>query len=318
MLYLAGGVVALLAVGSSLTPWAPSWSQLHTRGILVTAVLALLMAGGLIGRAAHVGAVTCHLATAVGTLLIGMCQLLAAGGEPTAITAMAYIWVVLHPALYFTRRVVLCHLAFAALVQTAALVALGDSSSLAPQLVLTAGTQLPPVLIITSLAARLRSLADTDPLTGLGNRRVAARALAAALASSSAGDARGPSVAVLDLDDFKVFNDTYGHLAGDDLLSALADRWSVALRETDTLARTGGDEFVLVLPDCAHADADALVRLLAEDVPAGVGCSAGVATWDGVESHATLLRRADAAMYGAKADGLHVVVADAELQPDPS
>lgn len=149
-------------------------------------------------------------------------------------------------------------------------------------------------------AARLERLALTDPLTGLPNRRHLELHLTREL-SRAARRRVGLAVAVFDLDGLKRVNDTRGHDAGDALLRDTTTAWRTQLRAMDLLARTGGDEFVLVLPDCGdEASCRATVDRVRE---AGAAASAGVAVWDGREDVAELLRRADEALYAAKRAG---------------
>jgi diguanylate cyclase (GGDEF)-like protein len=108
---------------------------------------------------------------------------------------------------------------------------------------------------------------------------------------------------MLDLDRFKAFNDAHGHPAGDRLLADTADAWRPIMRATDTLARYGGEEFAALLPHSDHAGAAAVVERLLAAVPLGQTASAGIAMWDGAESAAALLARADAALYEAKNAG---------------
>jgi len=151
-------------------------------------------------------------------------------------------------------------------------------------------------------AARLERLALTDPLTGLPNRRHLELHLARELARASRRGV-GLAVAVFDLDGLKAVNDTQGHEAGDTLLRDTTTAWRTQLRAMDLLARVGGDEFVLVLPDCGD---EATCRWTVDRVrEAGAAASAGVAVWDGEEDVAALLRRADDALYAAKRGGGH-------------
>jgi diguanylate cyclase (GGDEF)-like protein len=155
-------------------------------------------------------------------------------------------------------------------------------------------------------------LAYHDPLTGLPNRRLLLDRLAVALAH---GRRSGHRLALLfvDLDRFKVINDSLGHATGDELLRQVGARLRAAVHEEDTLARLGGDEFVLLLPELDEAEAAGKVArtvlaALREPFVAGgrelfVTASAGisVAPDDGTEGE-TLLRHADIAMYGGKQD----------------
>lgn len=95
-------------------------------------------------------------------------------------------------------------------------------------------------------------LAFYDPLTGLPNRRLLLDRLEAALKASHRSAEHG-ALMFIDLDNFKVINDTQGHQRGDDLLREVARRLTAVLRETDTVARLGGDEFVVMLTDLGEA-----------------------------------------------------------------
>ena len=161
---------------------------------------------------------------------------------------------------------------------------------------------------------QLEHIAHYDSLTNLPNRVVLADRLHQAMAQAVR---RGQRLAVvfLDLDGFKTVNDKHGHEAGDQLLIALSDRMKQALREGDTLARMGGDEFVAVLLDLDDA-ADSLpmlARLLAaasqsvqvDDLTLQVSASVGVTFYPQVEEVDAdqLLRQSDQAMYQAKLAG---------------
>jgi diguanylate cyclase (GGDEF)-like protein/PAS domain S-box-containing protein len=145
-------------------------------------------------------------------------------------------------------------------------------------------------------------LAGTDELTGLPNRRTWAAQGAREFARARR-TGEPVSLAILDLDHFKRFNDTHGHPAGDALLKRVAATWSSLLRADDILARHGGEEFALLLSGCASDRAVALVERLRTALPHGATCSAGVAEWDGAETPDALFSRADRALYDAKAAG---------------
>ena len=155
---------------------------------------------------------------------------------------------------------------------------------------------------LTDALDQLESLARTDPGTGLPNRRAWEAELTREV--SRASRTSNPlCVAMLDVDHLKVHNDTYGHQAGDTLLREAGTAWRVALRVTDVVARIGGDEFALLLPDCALAQAGQVLERVIAATPYEQTCSAGLVCWDGSETPDALVGRADAALYHAKQTG---------------
>jgi diguanylate cyclase (GGDEF)-like protein len=172
----------------------------------------------------------------------------------------------------------------------------------------------------TSVAVQTMRLDNTltyqafhDPLTNLANRLLFTDRLEHAL--SRRNEKRGMiAVLFVDLDDFKMVNDTFGHAAGDDLLRSVAERLRSVLRVADTAARFGGDEFAILLEDAANpgditAVAERVVAALRPHfvverqevaVHASIGVALATASTVGAEE---LLRRADAAMYWAKVQG---------------
>lgn len=160
---------------------------------------------------------------------------------------------------------------------------------------------------------QMEELAYFDPLTRLPNRRLLLDRLQQALYAS---ERQGVSVAVyfVDLNSFKAINDRFGHAVGDRVLTELSKRWSESLRATDTLARWGGDEFVVVTSGIENAaDIHTVVdRLQAvtnnsftvDEREISLSMSLGVAVGHkGSESPEDLIRCADAAMYRAKRSG---------------
>ncbi len=161
----------------------------------------------------------------------------------------------------------------------------------------------------------------TDPLTGLTNRQGGLQALRHALANRTPGE----RVAVLfvDLDGFKRVNDVRGHRVGDAVLVGVADRIRQVIRRDDTVARFGGDEFVVIIENLTtKEEADLLAARLVEwvcapypipgEAPAAIGASVGIAIGNGCATLTELLDAADRAMYSAKQHGgghLRVLVA---------
>ncbi|MBF0160188.1 MAG: diguanylate cyclase [Magnetococcales bacterium] len=160
---------------------------------------------------------------------------------------------------------------------------------------------------------QIKHLADHDSLTGLPNRRLFLELLDQELKHAQR---RSQSLAVmfLDLDHFKAVNDTLGHEAGDQLLMAAVARLRQCLRESDTLARMGGDEFTVILPAIGHekgvvAVANKMLQVIQkpfviQNVPCRIGLSMGMALYpDHGTTREELTRCADQAMYQVKQNG---------------
>lgn len=155
----------------------------------------------------------------------------------------------------------------------------------------------------------LKHLSQHDPLTGLYNRRQLFIELDRVLRHADRYE-HGGAVLMLDIDNFKWTNDSYGHAAGDRLLISLASVLSSRLRKTDTVGRIGGDEFVLILPEATETQALAVavqLRALLCERPTGppVHVSIGIALFDGSEQLTAddLLIAADIALYEVKEAG---------------
>ncbi len=154
-------------------------------------------------------------------------------------------------------------------------------------------------------------MARHDALTSLPNRHLLAERMQLAMARAKRGDRM--ALLLLDLDNFKIVNDTLGHAAGDELLQVVADRLKRALRETDTVARLGGDEFAVLIIDLDHPSsvtrlAQRLIAILNEPIRIGTkdvicGGSIGIAMApDDSCEPIELFRLADLALYAAKED----------------
>ncbi len=163
------------------------------------------------------------------------------------------------------------------------------------------------------IEVRLHFLAHHDVLTGLANRSLVMERLASALETARQHQ-RMAAVLFLDLDRFKNINDTLGHVVGDQLLQGVAGRLQACLSASDTVARMGGDEFLILLPSISAKDeASQAARTIVDQLQepwllAGeefrCPASVGIAVFpDDGEDQGTLLRRADIAMYQAKESG---------------
>jgi two-component system cell cycle response regulator len=156
-------------------------------------------------------------------------------------------------------------------------------------------------------------LAQQDPLTGLGNRRLLTKRISAAMANARRNK-NAMAVVYLDLDGFKQINDTLGHGTGDALLNIVARRLESVVRAEDTVARVGGDEFMIALWQVANAGDVATVTAklieivslpcVIEEQSVAVTTSAGVGIYpDHGEDADALMKSADAALYDAKRAG---------------
>jgi two-component system cell cycle response regulator len=166
---------------------------------------------------------------------------------------------------------------------------------------------------------RLEALAQTDPLTQLVNRRALTIRLVTEMERVRRYNAP-LAMLLVDLDHFKLINDTYGHLAGDDVLFSVASLLQRAVRSVDTVARYGGEEFVIVLPETGKQGAMAFAERIRDRLASQlftisgrqdirVTASIGVATYPtaGLDSVEDLFRAADAALYRAKGSGRNLV-----------
>lgn len=159
---------------------------------------------------------------------------------------------------------------------------------------------------------RIRLLATHDPLTGLLNRRAAQDELQRAI-GQAIRNGRSLVVALVDLDHFKLVNDSFGHLAGDHVLQAFARAAERELRGADRVARWGGEEFLFMLPDsdepqacvCLDRLRSAFSELVIDGVPSThrLSFSAGVTLCTGPDDMEAAIERADRAMYSAKLAG---------------
>lgn len=165
-----------------------------------------------------------------------------------------------------------------------------------------------------ALSRANHDLATRDDLTGLFNRREGMRRLEQThLASIDTPNLTAPaySLIIVDVDHFKQINDAYGHLTGDDVLRGVAERLTACLRPTDTLARVGGEEFMVILPGAESAvDVAERLRLDLQELPiptrsgpVPVTASFGTATSLGTQDALATFAHADQALYSAKLTG---------------
>jgi diguanylate cyclase (GGDEF)-like protein len=308
VLYLSGGLLVLLSL------LLPHPADANTAGLWAIVGIGIVAGtAGLLG-AKHARVWMVHAMLAFGTACISVCVLFS--GVAAGIYSFMFVWVALMAGAFLPGRAVAAHVGWVVLAWGFVLSQVEEMTgfSVLTRWALGSLVLIVTAAVLTSLMARRRSsemalrdlqaefrhLAHHDPLTGLPNRRLFESELARELARA---ERHGfpLSVAALDLNDFKDYNDEHGHVAGDRLLKEAAAAWLGVLRDEDLIARFGGDEFVAVLSDCPEAEAHAIALRLSRLVPLDQTCSTGVATWDGTESAGALLARADKALYAAKA-----------------
>ena len=279
----------------------PHGGDVDERTALVTSLLAYPFALLLWAAADRVPTWLVHAILAMGTVMVAIGVHSGGQGRVAGSASVFFLWVAIYAAYYFPWRGVAAHMVLVAVSYAAVLVS--EHERAAPALLLgMTGTATATAAVLASLASRLRAQAATDALTGLPNRRGWELALERELAR--AVRRRTPlCIAILDLDRFKALNDEQGHLAGDRVLKEVAATWLALVRDSDLLARYGGDEFAVILPDCYPHVAREIARRLCEREAGSLTCSAGVAWLQEGDTAESLVDRADRALYEAKAAG---------------
>ena len=315
-LCLAGGAFAVLS--TALLPVPPASER---GGSFALGIALLAMGLGTLALHRRLAPWTLQVLLAAGTVQVSL-GIYFWGVSPSD-DAMFYVWVALYAACFFGRGMTAAQLGVIGVAYAAVLIAQGAGPEASTRWAVTMTTLAVASTIISLLVrqlrramagmeavaadrerlmAKLETAALTDEVTGLPNRRAWEAEFTRELAR--ARRAQGEvCVALLDVDRFKAYNDRHGHRAGDGLLRACAAAWSDQLRGADVLARFGGDEFAILLPDCSADDALGLIERLRAATPARSSASAGIAVWNGVETSDDLVDRADGALYEAKAQG---------------
>jgi diguanylate cyclase (GGDEF)-like protein len=315
MLVAGGGLSVVL----SFT--VPGYANGQPAAVLGVSSAAMAIGGLCLWRPHRTPHWALPLLAPLGTLLISLAAWLTR--SPADGSELLYMWPALYTAYFFRVRVAFANVALIGLVYTPiAIGVLGYSRGLTPSAYLL-GTSVVTLLIVASLRRQLNSLlaasvreARTDRLTGLANRRGWDEDIAREITYHRREGGR-LSLLMIDLDHFKQLNDAHGHAAGDVALAGVARELRDGARQSDVLARLGGEEFGLLLPGCGTAEATLVaeelrraIEMASQSWATPVTVSIGVAT---MPEHATsaegLAHTADLALYAAKRAGRNRVMA---------
>jgi diguanylate cyclase (GGDEF)-like protein len=302
LLFLVGGVTTLLLL---VLPHPPT---LHVPVMLVIGATAPLLALAVQLSRHRLPAAAYPWLVLVGTGIVTV--LVATAGSDAAAVSFGfyYTWIILYSVLFFSPLGVVTQTAAAAFAYGGVITRFHQTGT-------HSFTALEPVVLsavigttsaVVALLSRAREVSEIDPLTRVANRRGLDRLLGTAL-ETAPGANHGLIVAMIDVDHFKSINDERGHAAGDRVLEHLATAWRPLIRPGDAIGRIGGDEFLVVLPGCALADAATILDRLRSAALSGVTCSLGAALWEPGESASMLISQADAALYQAKRLGRNQV-----------
>ena len=312
-LLLIGGLLAivLMAVG-------PGFVHGKTEPTLVIASVAVVVGTLCVARPTRVPGWFLPMIGPFGTVLIGISSVLTR--TTTDGSELLYMWTILFSGYFMSLRRALINLVLIATVYPSIAIWLMGRTGITPSVYLV-GTSVVTLLIVSSLRRQIARVisasaleARTDALTGLANRRSWEEGLGRELARQPR-TGRPVTLLIVDLDHFKRLNDTHGHATGDTALAAVAAVLRTHARQSDVLARIGGEEFGLLLPDCDAAGgclrADEIrkaIERLSGAWATPVTVSIGVAGLPGhASTGAELMAAADAALYEAKRAGRNTV-----------
>jgi diguanylate cyclase (GGDEF)-like protein len=300
-LFGAAGLITLLSI------FLPHQPQLDTEGLAFVSIGAAAVTTVLLIGGERLPGWTFYVWTACGTLLVTFGLVFngerdggAAGGDE-----MYYLWVVLYAAHYFGRLATAVQVAMIAAAYTVALIEIDPGPIATSRWLTTVGLAVGAAAAVRVLSERiellvgeLRLAASTDPLTGLLNRRAFEERAAGELARARRTGEPFAAL-VVDVDQFKQINDREGHAAGDAALVALAEALTAELREIDSVARIGGDEFAILLPATGVTGARTIAERLRRRSAVAISVGTAVYGVDGLTAD-DLARAADAALYDAK------------------
>ena len=315
---MARTLAALFAAGATLTLLTvalPHTARASDLAMLLIIGVAYIVAALLLWRADRVSVKLLPAVLAWGsTLIAGVAYFSAENPSPLI---FFFLWVFLFASYFFTARETVVQVIYVALVYGALLIARAPVSRIAEWWLVGMGSLLIAAILVRAmrergelLIAKLYEAARTDPLTNLSNRHGFREHLDLELERARRGEAM-MTVLVGDLDHFKEVNDRSGRHVGDGALKRLARLFEERKRQIDGLARVGGEEFALILPDTGDHDAFLIAERLRNElreefagdaVPLTI--SFGLASYPKHgETAGSLLRAADEALYAAKQSG---------------
>ena len=287
----AGG---LFAVGGSRFSARHDARQL----ILGVGVLSVLIGVITLLRRHRMSPIGVHLGLFLGALMVTLISATTDNAAAMGAGACFVVWIAIYAACFFTPRQTVVHLGLAlGMLSVALSITWPDFMVVAVVVVSAAVNSAVAAICVGWLSVQLRRTATLDTLTGLANTAAWREALSAEVARA---DRTGEpfTVAFIDVDGLKSVNDRGGHAAGDELLATVAECLRQGVRRCDTVARVGGDEFVIALPNTPESAAEAMMDRLRRDAPASF--SVGVAQRRPHEGPRSLVERADAEMYRRK------------------
>jgi diguanylate cyclase (GGDEF)-like protein len=312
-----GGVLLCLGAVMEmvLASLVPSYSNGHPLAVIVPASIAVLVGAGCI----IAGPRTPRLLTAVLPTFAAelICLSMWVSNTPLDGSELLFVWCVFFAGYYLGYGEALANTAAIAVSYGVVVVDRRGASLGFPPAVELATTLVVACLLLNQLRRRAaasldeaRAEARTDALTGLLNRR-GLNEVALRECERAERDGRPLTVWMVDLDHFKRLNDALGHAAGDRALASVAEVLRAQLRGVDVIARVGGEEFCVLLPNCRTADAFLRAEALREavqyefrDWDQPVTVSIGIAAWTPGDADASrVMDAADDALYAAKAGG---------------
>ena len=287
----AGG---LFAVGGSRFSARDDARQL----ILGIGLLSVLIGGITLLRRHRMSPIGVHLGLFIGALMVTLISATTDNAAAMGAGACFVVWIGIYAACFFTPLQTMVHLGLSLVMLSIALSITWPEPMVVAVVVVSAAVNAAVAAVCVGwLSVQLRRTATLDTLTGLANTAAWREALSAEVERAER-TGEPFTVAFIDVDGLKSVNDRGGHAAGDELLATVAECLRQGVRRCDTVARVGGDEFVIALPNTPESAAEAMMDRLRRDAPASF--SVGVAQRRPHEGPRSLVERADAEMYRRK------------------